>query len=139
MPRCAEDASVSWEDKMNKRMIKKFKKQLEELRSSLNTGLEHLSSNNLNRSQRESSGDLSGYSYHMADVGTDNFGREMELNIASNENERIRLIDEALERIEEGTYGQCSECSGKIATERLEAVPYARLCIECARESEKKY
>ena len=124
---------------MNKRLMKKFKKQLEELRSNLNTGFQHLSDNNLNRSQRESSGDLSGYSYHMADVGTDNFGREMELNIASNENERIRLIDEALERIEEGIYGECTECSGKINAERLEAVPYTRLCIECARQSEKKY
>ena len=124
---------------MNKRQMKKFKKQLEELRASLSHGLQQISENNLNRSQRESSGDLSGYSYHMADVGTDNFGREMELNIASSENERIRRIEEALERIEEGTYGDCVVCDSKINVERLEAVPYARLCIECARESEKKY
>ena len=75
----------------------------------------------------------------MADVGTDNFGREMELNIASSENERIRLVEEALEKIEDGTYGDCISCEGKINIERLKAVPYARLCIECARESEKKY
>ncbi len=124
---------------MNKRVAKKLKKKLEELRATLGEGLKHLADNNLNRSQRESSGDLSGYSYHMADVGTDNFGREMELNIASSENERIRLIEEALERIDEGTYGDCVVCEGKINVERLEAVPYARLCIECARESEKKY
>lgn len=124
---------------MNKRVTKKLKKKLEELRATLGEGLKHLADNNLNRSQRESSGDLSGYSYHMADVGTDNSGREMELNIASSENERIRLIEEALERIDEGTYGDCVVCEGKINVERLEAVPYARLCIECARESEKKY
>jgi DnaK suppressor protein len=124
---------------MNKRAMKKFKKQLDDLRVSLGEGLQQIAENNLNRSQRESSGDLSGYSYHMADVGTDNFGREMELNIASNENERIRLIEEALERVEEGTFGGCVSCEGKINIERLEAVPYARLCIECARESEKKY
>jgi RNA polymerase-binding transcription factor DksA len=75
----------------------------------------------------------------MADVGTDNFGREMELNIASGETERIRLIEEALERIEEGIYGNCVSCDGKINIDRLKAVPYTRLCIECARESEKKY
>ncbi len=124
---------------MNKRVTKKLKRKLEELRAVLGEGLKHLADNNLNRSQRESSGDLSGYSYHMADVGTDNFGREMELNIASNETDRIRLIEEALERIDEDTYGDCVVCEGKINLERLEAVPYARLCIECARESEKKY
>ena len=124
---------------MNKRERTRMKKQLEKLRASLSEGLKHLSENNLNRSQRDSSGDLSGYSYHMADVGTDSFGREMELNIASNENDRIRMIDEALERIEENTFGKCVACDGKINIERLRAIPYARLCIECARESERKY
>lgn len=124
---------------MNKRERNRLKKQLDQLRTNLTEGLQHLSENNLKRSQRDSSGDLSGYSYHMADVGTDSFGREMELNIASSENERIRMIDEALERIEESTYGQCVSCDGQINIERLRAIPYARLCIECARESEKKY
>ena len=124
---------------MNKRVMNRLKKQLENLRADLTHELQHLSENNLNRSQRDSSGDLSGYSYHMADVGTDNFGREMELNIASSENERIRRIDEALERIEEGIYGKCLSCDSNINVERLKAIPYARLCIECARESEKKY
>jgi RNA polymerase-binding protein DksA len=124
---------------MNKRDRTRFKKQLEELQAALGQGLQQLSENNLNRSQRDSTGDLSGYSYHMADVGTDSFGREMELNIASGENERLRLIEEALERIEDATYGQCVSCDGKINIERLKAIPYTRLCIECARESEKKY
>ncbi len=124
---------------MNKRALKQMKKHLEKLRADLYHELQHLSETNLSQSQRDSSGDLSGYSYHMADVGTDNFGREMELNIASGENERIRMIEEALERIEDGTYGKCVSCDGDINLERLKAIPYARLCIECARESEKKY
>ncbi len=124
---------------MKKREINKLKKQLEQLRQELSHELQHLSDGNLNRSQRESTGDLSGYAYHLADVGTDSFGREMELNIASNENERIRMIEEALERIEESTYGQCLDCGNDINLERLKAIPYARLCIECARKSERKY
>ena len=124
---------------MNKRVLNQLKKKLETLREELSHEFQHLSENNLNRSQRESTGDLSGYSYHMADVGTDSFGREMELNIASNENKRIRQIDEALERIEAGTYGECDSCGGKIGVERLKAIPYTQLCIECARKSEKKY
>ena len=124
---------------MNKRVLAQLKKQLDKLRDQLTHEFQHLSENNLNRSQRDSTGDLTGYSYHMADVGTDSFGREMELNIASNETKRIRLIEEALERIEDGTFGACESCDGKIAVERLKAIPYTRLCIECARKSEKKY
>ncbi len=124
---------------MNKKLINQLKKQLEELRANLMHELQHLSENNLNRSQRDSTGDLSGYSYHMADVGTDNFGREMELNIASNENERVRMIEEALERLDEGNFGKCLTCTGDIDIERLKAIPYARQCIECARKAEKKY
>lgn len=124
---------------MNKKLLTKCRKQLEGLRAQLGQELQQLSEGNLNRSQRESSGDLSGYSYHMADVGTDNFGREMELNIASSGNERLRLIEEALERVEDGSYGKCLSCGGDIHADRLKAIPYARLCIDCARESEKKY
>lgn len=124
---------------MNKKDLKKLKKELERLRDELTDELQHLSENNLKRSQRDSTGDLSGYAYHMADVGTDNFGREMELNIASSGNERLRMIEEALERIEEGTYGKCVTCDNEINLERLKVIPYARLCIECAREIEKRY
>lgn len=124
---------------MNKRELKRLKKELERLRDELAQELQYLSEGNLNLSQRDSTGDLSGYAYHMADVGTDNFGREMELNIASSGNERLRLIEEALERTDEGTYGKCVSCDNDINIDRLKAIPYARLCIECARELEKKY
>jgi len=124
---------------MNKKQLTQFRKQLEELRSDLGQELQQISDSNLKRSQKESSGDLSGYSYHMADVGTDNFGREMELNIASSGNERLRQIEEAIERVEEGTFGQCLSCSADIGLERLKVLPYTRLCIDCAREQEKKY
>lgn len=123
---------------MNKKQLNQFKKQLEGLRASLGQELQQISEANL-KSQRESSGDLSGYSYHMADVGTDNFGREMELNIASTGNERLRLIEEALERVEDGSFGKCLSCGADVHLERLKVLPYTRLCIDCARESEKKY
>jgi RNA polymerase-binding protein DksA len=124
---------------MNKKTLTQYRKQLEDLRTQLGQELQQISESNLKRSQRESSGDLSGYSYHMADVGTDNFGLEMELNIASSGNERLRLIEEAIERVEDGSFGKCLSCGADIHAERLKALPYARLCIDCARESEKKY
>ena len=124
---------------MNKKQLNQMKKQLEGLRAELGQELQQLAEGNLNRSNRDAAGDLSGYSYHMADVGTDNFGREIELNIASSGNERLRMIEEALERVEEGSFGKCLSCGAEIHVDRLKVIPYTRLCINCARESEKKY
>jgi RNA polymerase-binding protein DksA len=123
---------------MTKEQIKKFKKLLLDAKVSLEAEVDQLRRDNLNRSQRDFSGDLSGYTYHMADVGTDTFEREMELTIASAGSQTMKEIEEALRRIEDGTYGNCIRCGEEIARKRLEAVPYARLCIRCKSEEERK-
>jgi DnaK suppressor protein len=88
---------------------------------------------------KDASGDLSSYSYHMADQGTDTMDREMAFMFASKSGRLVYHIDEALRRIQEGTYGKCLSCGRQIAQARLEAVPHARLCIECkAKEEEQK-
>jgi RNA polymerase-binding protein DksA len=74
----------------------------------------------------------------MADMATDNFDREFNLGLASSEQDLLNQIDEALRRIEEGNYGICEVCSKPIAQKRLLAVPYARFCIKCQSEEEKK-
>ena len=89
------------------------------------------------KSQKEASGDLSGYSYHMADMASDSYDRELSLNIASEEQEIIYEIDEALKRIEEGKYGKCLSCNKRIPVKRLTAVPYAKYCIQCQSKEEK--
>ena len=122
---------------MNKRQMKKFKKLLLDAKASLEAEMEQLQRDNLNRSQREFSGDLSGYSYHMADVGTDTFERETELTIASAGSDTIKEIEEALGRIEDGTYGKCEVCGNDISQSRLLAVPHARLCIRCKSAQER--
>jgi len=96
-----------------------------------------LAGDNLNRSQRESSGDLSSYSFHMADHGTDNFDREFALNLVSSEQDVIYEIDDALRRLQMGVYGACEKCSEMIAKPRLKAQPFAKLCIKCQAEQEK--
>jgi len=123
---------------VSKRNYDKIKQQLEEKRKQIAAGIDHITNDNLNMSQRDASGDLSGYTFHMADVATDNFDREFSLDIASNEQQLLNRIDEALKKIEEGTYGICESCEVNISMERLKAVPYARLCIKCAEEEEKK-
>ncbi len=122
---------------MNKRQMKRFKKLLLDAKAGLEAEMEQLQRDNLNRSQREFSGDLSGYSYHMADVGTDTFERETELTIASAGSDTIKEMEEALERIENGTYGTCELCGNDIAQNRLIAVPHARLCINCKSAQER--
>jgi DnaK suppressor protein len=85
---------------------------------------------------RDSSGDLSSYSYHMADQGTDAMEREKAFLFASKDGRLLYHIDEALRRIRDKTYGKCHECGRQISAARLEAVPHARLCIECKEKEE---
>lgn len=115
-----------------------FKLLLEAIRKKIVGDLNHLEKDSLNLSQRDASGDLSGYSFHMADMATDNFDREVNLDLASSEQDLLNQIDEALQRIEEGNYAVCETCSKPIAQKRLLAVPYARFCIKCQSEEEKK-
>lgn len=123
---------------MDKKKINKYKKLLLEKRSVILSEIEHLQKGALKKSQRDASGDLSGYVYHMADVGTDNFDREFSLDLASNEQKILYEIDEALKRIKEGGFGRCEGCGNEINPGRLEAVPYARLCIDCKEREETK-
>ena len=123
---------------MNQRDLKRLKKKLIDERERIVKGLNSLEEGALNTSQREASGDLSGYSFHMADVATDNFDREFILDLASNEQNILNNIDLALRKIDDGTYGICEGCSCKINIERLKVVPHARLCIRCKQEEEGK-
>jgi RNA polymerase-binding protein DksA len=74
---------------------------------------------------------------HMADVATDTFDRELDYSLEENSEQVLHAIDAALERIAAGTYGVCSNCGQQIAEERLEAIPYAKLCIACKRLEER--
>ena len=121
---------------MNQRDHKKLKKKLIDDRERIVKGLNSLESGTLNTSQRDASGDLSGYSFHMADVATDNFDREFNLDLASNEQKILNDIDNALRKIDDKSYGLCEGCGCKIKIERLMVVPHARMCIHCKQEEE---
>ena len=90
------------------------------------------------KSPREASGDLSAYTVHMADMAADAYEREVSMNIVSSEQEVLYQIDDALKRMEEGSYGTCQQCNKVITMSRLKAVPYASLCIKCQRDKERK-
>lgn len=123
---------------MDKKKLGKFKKLLVKQRDEALSEIKSLQKGALKTSQREASGDLSGYVYHMADVGTDNYDRELNLDLASNEQKMLYEIDHALRRIEEKRFGKCESCGHVVSPGRLSAVPYARLCIDCKETEEKK-
>ncbi len=122
---------------LKKEELDKLKKQLQEGRVKLVEGLGHLERDNLNTSQREAAGDLSGYALHMADMATDNFDREFSLGLASTEQNLLNLIVEALGKFKEETYGVCENCKKDITLKRLKAIPYAKLCLKCQEAEEK--
>ena len=92
----------------------------------------------LSNTQQGADGDLSSYSFHMADQGTDAMEREKAFLFASKEGRYLWHVNQALRRLYKSpeTYGQCQHCGGEIAIERLEALPHARYCINCKQREE---
>ena len=86
----------------------------------------------LKRNQPDSSGNLSNMPLHMADLGTENYDQEFTLGLIESEQTTLDQIHDALERIDAGAFGRFAECDGFIAKPRLQALPYARHCIDCA-------
>jgi DnaK suppressor protein len=123
---------------VNKKELKHFEKRLQEEMENLAKALGKLEKSVLQRSQRESSGDLSAYSFHMADLGTDAMEREKDLQLASTEGRVIRQIRDAMRKIQDGTYGVCEDCGKPIGTKRLELIPYAPLCSKCQMQAERE-
>lgn len=115
----------------------KYQKLLLNLRDHVIDQISGLAGENLRHNPRETAGDLSGYSFHMADTGTDNFDREFALSLVSSEQEALYEIEGALKRIDLGTYGKCESCEKAVNRERLMAVPFARMCVRCQSEAER--
>ena len=116
--------------------VAQYKKMLLSLRERLVGKVDFMQGETLKKSRQDASGDLSNVPIHMADVGTDNYERDIMIELIQNGEEGVRSIDTALEKIEEGAFGICELCAKKINKERLKAVPYATLCIDCQREEE---
>lgn len=117
---------------MNKREMKEYKQLLLVLRGRLRGDVNAMADAALNKTRSEASGDLSSMPIHMADVGTDNFEQEFTLSLMESEEATLEQIEAALERIEEGVYGQCVECEGRILKARLNAIPFTPHCVKCA-------
>jgi RNA polymerase-binding transcription factor DksA len=122
---------------MTQAELDNFRQQLLELRRRLRGDVSHLTSEALRKTGGEASGSLSNTPIHMADLGTDNFEQEFTLGLIQNEEQALDEITAALDRLQQGTFGRCEECHKDIPRARLQALPYARYCVECARKLEQ--
>jgi DnaK suppressor protein len=122
---------------MKKAEIKAYKERLLALRSRLRGDVSQMADAALRKNRMDGGGEISSMPIHMADLGSDNFEQEFTLSLMENEEETLDLIELALERIEDGSYGQCDECGSKIPKARLNALPYAPLCVKCAGQMER--
>ena len=74
---------------------------------------------------------------HLADIGSDAFEQDVTLSLRASEEGTLEMVEHALDRIRARTYGTCEGCGGVIAKKRLEAIPFAALCIRCAEKQEQ--
>ncbi|MGE4357671.1 MAG: TraR/DksA family transcriptional regulator [Candidatus Omnitrophota bacterium] len=123
---------------LTQKEMKAYAKMLLKLREKIMGDMRSLTKDTLDKSQKDAAGDLSGYSFHMADAASDTFEREFSLGLADNEQKLLYQIEEALKRIESREYGLCVMCGERIAKQRLKAIPYALYCIKCQSKQEKE-
>lgn len=121
---------------MQSKELKSLKAKLLVERDRLVSDLEALEETT-SATPKESSGDLSSYSSHMADQGTDAMEREKAFLFASVKRRRLDEIHSALARMDAGTFGLCESCGQQIPLKRLERVPDANLCVACKEKEEK--
>jgi DnaK suppressor protein len=118
--------------------VEQFRGALLERRRQVVEAIEYLHKENRG-SLEEETGDLvaGGPDQHLADIATETVDREIDYTLEEHDERLLGEIDAALKRIEDGTYGICVNCGAQISPERLEAMPWATLCIDCKRKEER--
>ena len=116
---------------LKKSDIEEFKKQLIEIQKQINQTLGKVSEDVKTKEESK------GYSQHQADEGTDDFVKNISIEISGKEQMILRQIERCLEKMEEGTYGICDVSGEEIPIKRLEAVPYATMTVKAQGQHEK--
>ena len=122
---------------MKKAELKVYREQLLALRSRLRGDVNAMANAALNKTRSETNGDLSSMPIHMADLGSDNFEQEFTLSLMQTEGGTLESIEAALEKIEDGVFGLCEECSLVISKTRLNAIPYAPCASNALKSSNR--
>lgn len=116
---------------LKKNEIAHFKMRLEEMRSQIMRAIEG------SKKEVTAPDEAKGYSQHSADEGTDDFVKQINLEVTNKEFGLLRQVNRALEKIEEGTYGICDISGEEIPFKRLEAIPYATMTVKAQEQFEK--
>jgi len=114
-----------------------FRRMLERERERLRAAVRALDDRSLGRTLGESISESSTYDQHPADIGTETFEREKDFGLREDHKAALEMVERALERLEEGTYGRCEGCGRPIPEARLRAVPWTAHCLECQRTLEE--
>ncbi|MGE0756483.1 MAG: TraR/DksA family transcriptional regulator [Pirellulaceae bacterium] len=114
----------------------KIRQQLEALRRRVRSDVDSVADQALAPPTGQRGGELSNAPFHLADGGTEEFLAEMNTTLLENASYIAGEVQHALARLDDGTFGQCEQCGEPIHAERLAALPYARLCIHCAEQTQ---
>jgi DnaK suppressor protein len=126
------------EQRLSPSDIAHFRQLLLDKRREIQQNVMEIEGETLRKSRLDASGDLSSMPIHMADLGTDNYQQEFSLGLMDSERKLITEIDDALQRIENGTFGICEGTGQPIPKARLEAQPWAKYSVEYARKLEQQ-
>ncbi len=124
--------------KLTKKELGQYKETLIRQREKISGEVGRLTKDYLRKNSMDSSGDISSHPFHMADAASGSFDTEFNIGLASNEQDLLYQIDQALLRIEDGSYGACDECGELISKNRLKAVPFAKYCVKHQELQEKE-
>ena len=114
---------------MDKKKAETFKKRLEERQRELRT--------NVSRNEQDGRAADLDTAQDIADRASSSYQKEFLFHQSSNERQLLQMVEAALSRIREGTFGECISCGNEINIKRLEAVPWTRYCIQCQEKLEK--
>ncbi len=126
------------QEKMSQKDLDYFKALLQERRRQLVAAQSDVANNETFQGQRDQGGETAGYATHMADVASDYNSLETNFDLAARDGKYLVYLEEALQRIEDGTFGICKVCKKLIPKARLEAVPTATKCVSCKSETKKR-
>lgn len=131
------NASRAKQPKLRVDEVEFFRRVLAALQTRLRGDLDQLTDEAANGSP-ETASNLSKLPIHLADLGSENYDQEFTLGLIEFDQATLAEVDRAVARLEDGSFGLCETCEKPVARARLEAIPYTRHCIECARELETR-